>query len=103
MAELEGFLCPLCKQDCRSVLELETHYREQHDESSASKLKKDFLSFFSISSSSSSRSSAPQPLPSRSLSREDPGDTPLEPVTNVSGINTDYWPCQDLGLFCLSC
>lgn len=98
MAELEGFLCPLCKQDCRSVRELETHYREAHDESSSSKLKKDFKSFFENAFHFSGSPKQPRAELSRSTSEERPV---LEPVTNVSGIDTEYWPPQEMGKCCV--
>ena len=95
MAELEGFLCPLCKQDCRSVLELESHYREAHDQSSTSNFAKGFLSFFNISPKQ--QRARAEVAWSRSTSEE--GEVALEPVTNVSGIDTEYWPPQELGEF----
>lgn len=102
MAELEGFLCPLCKQDCLSVHDLETHYREAHDESSTSKFKRDFISFFENAFSLSS-SSSPRPGRAAELSRSvssgagNAEEVPLTPVTNVSGISTEYWPSQEVG------
>jgi len=95
MAELEGFLCPLCKQDCRSLQELETHYREAHDESAASKFKKDFISFFENAFNISSSPQLTRAELSRSTSEEASGVP--EPVTNVSGISPELWPAQELG------
>lgn len=92
MAELEGFLCPLCKKDCFSVGELEAHYREAHDESSAAKLKRDFLSFFDKAVNTFVPDSPEQ---TRASSGEE--NVKLKPVTNVSGINTDYWDPQEFG------
>ena len=46
MAELEGFICPLCRQDLKGFRQLEAHFREDHDESTRSKLKTNIKSFF---------------------------------------------------------
>lgn len=97
MAELEGFLCPLCKQDCRSVLELETHYREAHDQSTASNFKKDFISFFESAFNISPKQQRARAEVAWSRSTSEEGEIVLEPVTNVSGIDTDYWPPQEMG------
>lgn len=86
MAELEGFLCPLCRQDCGSVQELETHYRVKHGESTGSKFKKVF------------KISPKQNRAELAQSQSASGDYMMvEPVTNVSGINTDYWGPQEMG------
>ncbi len=108
MAEIEGFLCPLCMQDCRSVKELESHYREKHDESSrsgTSKVKK----FFVQVGNSLKLESSPRPkrtelgdgtkkeeLGGRSISSED-GMVVVGPVTNVSGIDPLEWDPQEIG------
>lgn len=96
MAEMEGFLCPLCKQECRSVHELETHYRKAHDTSATSKIKfkkKEFISFFENAFKISPKQTRAELSPS--VSEE--GGAVLEPVTNVSGISTEYWPPQEMG------
>lgn len=104
MAELEGFLCPLCKQDCCSVRELEAHYREKHEdsESAASKFKKDFVSFFenafNISPKQSRTKGPPREGLTRSSSGVDEESGVLEPVTNVSGIDPEEWDPQELGM-----
>lgn len=96
MAELEGFLCPLCKQDCRSVQELETHYRTAHDQSAAKKFKKDFISFFENAFNISPKQTRAEF--SRSTSASATEEVPvLEPVTNVSGIEAELWPKQEMG------
>jgi hypothetical protein len=94
MAALEGFLCPLCKQDCGSVQELEAHYREAHDQSAASKFKKDFISFFENAFNISPKQ---ERRPNRSISVFDDEESVIEPVTNVSGIDPESWPPQELG------
>lgn len=94
---LEGFLCPLCKQDCRSVQELEAHYRQAHDESAASKkFKKEFISFFENAFKISPKQTRAERSQSPLRSSEE-GVAVLEPVTNVSGIATEYWPPQEMG------
>lgn len=104
MAEIaEGFLCPLCKQDCQSVRELEAHYRNEHDENTPSKkLKKDFLSFIDKAVNTFKIDISPKQSRadrSRSLSQElESDDTVAEQVTNVSGINTEYWDPQEVGM-----
>lgn len=103
MAELEGFLCPLCKQDCRSVHELEAHYREEHEESAASKFKKDFVSFFENAFNISPKQSRGRgsakgaDFVRSSSSNADEDGGVLEPVTNVSGINPEEWDPQEIG------
>ena len=87
MAELEGFLCPLCRQDCGSVQDLETHYRVKHGVSTGSKFKR----AFKISPKQNRAELAQSQGASAS------GDFMLEHVTNVSGINTDYWGPQEMG------
>lgn len=99
MAELEGFLCPLCKQDCLSVQELEAHYREAHEESAASKFKKDFVSFFENAFNISPKQNRARST-DRALSNSgstDGENSVQEPVTNVSGINPDSWDPQEMG------
>lgn len=104
MAELEGFLCPLCKQDSRSVHELETHYREAHDESTASKFKKDFRSFFENAFNISPKQTRAQARAEFSRSTSAGEEEPVqEPVTNVSGIDTELWPKQEMGECTESC
>ena len=103
MAELEGFLCPLCRQDCRSVRELEAHYREEHQESAASKFKKEFVSFFenafNISPKQSRAKGTSGPDLLRSISSPEADDYVPEPVSNVSGINPEYWDPQEMGKY----
>ena len=99
MAELEGFLCPLCKQDCLSVQELEAHYREAHEASAASKFKRDFVSFFENAFNISPKQGRAKST-DRSLgnSGSTDGDNSVqEPVTNVCGINKDSWDPQEMG------
>ena len=105
MTEIEGFLCPLCMQDCRSVQDLERHYREKHDESSssASKFKKDVISFFEQVGNSLKLEPSPRSprraeraeLGGRSISEEE--SSVVGPVTNVSGIDPLQWDPQDMG------
>lgn len=104
MAEIEGFLCPLCMQDCRSVQELEAHYREQHNETSGTaKFKKDFISFFEQVGSSLKLEASPRPkraeLGSRNINEEGVGSdwVPVGPVNNVSGIDPLEWDPQEMG------
>lgn len=99
MAELEGFICPLCKQDCRSVQELESHYREAHEGSTASKFKRDFVSFFENAFNISPKQGRAEFGRSTSVSTSDQEfGTVLEPVNNVSGINTEFWDPQEMGM-----
>ena len=112
MAEIEGFLCPLCMQDCRSVQELESHYREKHDESAVSgteKFKKDFISFFGQVGNSLKLESSPRPKRGEVGRKADVGSTTEEglvivgPVTNVSGIEPAEWDPQEMGNLFLPC
>ena len=105
MAELEGFLCPLCKQDCRSVRELEEHYRERHDETTtSSKLKNNFMSFIDKAKTTLKIEKSPKPVRSdfsRSASSEDSVPNQREHsrriVNNVSGFDAEYWDPQEMG------
>ena len=113
MAELEGFLCPLCKADLRSLQELEKHYREEHKESrsGASKFINNFKNLVDIAKTSLKIDTSPKPgarerttdrgevlegsssqSVERSLSQSVEG-----PVTNVSGISTELWEPQQMG------
>lgn len=99
MAELEGFLCPLCKQDCRSVTELEAHYRDAHEESAASKFKRDFVSFFENAFNISPKVRPRHRIASGgTASVSEDGLETLEPVTNVSGIEPEEWDPQEMGM-----
>ena len=110
MAELEGFLCPLCKADCRSVHELEKHYREEHEESSSgrTKLINNFKNFVDMAKTSLKIDTSPK-SGARDAGRERT-DTQSSasaecslslstegPVTNVSGISTELWEPQGIG------
>ncbi len=106
MAEQEGFICPLCKADCLSVQELETHYREEHDESSTTRLKNNFRSFIDRAKNTLRIDKSPRLERAefvRSGTGEEAGAVGSDPVargdhvTNVSGINVDYWDPQEIG------
>jgi len=108
MAKLEGFLCPLCKEDLQSLRELEKHYREEHKESGsgASKFISNFKNLVDIAKTSLKIDTSPKPgareratnrgeaiqSVERSLSQSAEG-----PVTNVSGISTELWEPQQIG------
>ena len=98
MAELEGFLCPLCREDCLSVRELETHYREKHEESVASKFKSDFRSLIDKAKNTFRIEKQEQAGYVRSESSEPEAiSDSYGPVTNVSGIATEEWNPQEMG------
>ena len=108
MAELEGFLCPLCMGDCRSVLELEAHYREEHAESASSKLKVNLLNFVDLAKTTLKMDKSPKAAVTQGASRGpaiqdlDGGSFPgvMESVvTNVSGISTELWTSQKMGWY----
>ncbi len=103
MAQLEGFLCPLCKADCRSVQELERHYREEHESSRrATKLINNFKNFVDMAKTSLKGETSPKPgareVKEASSSVERSTSLASEgPVTNVSGISTELWEPQQTG------
>lgn len=112
MAELEGFLCPLCKEDCRSVRELEAHYREEHEEheeSSTSKLKNNFMNFVDKAKTTLKIDKSSKPTRDWGAGREyessgshdlddgNPSAVMEGHVTNVSGISTELWEPQEMG------
>ena len=108
MAEQEGFICPLCKEDYLSVHELEAHYRAEHDESSSSKLKNNFKSFIDRAKNTLRIDRSPRldkaEFVRSGASVEEAGAVDSDPagaksghVTNVSGITVEYWDPQEIG------
>lgn len=112
MAEVvEGFICPLCKVDLQSFKHLDTHFREEHSETSGSKFKNNFKSF--LDKAKASLGKKPQfQLPFKSQlsiggvdegasaapSGGDQGPALVQAhVTNVSGIDLEAWPAQEFG------
>ena len=108
MAEVEGFICPLCKQDLHSFQHLEAHFREEHSETGGSKFKTNFKSF--LGKAKSSLGKKPQFSIKAQLSVDEGASassgvsvreqTPAlveAHVTNVSGFDNDVWPAQEIG------
>ena len=113
MAEAEGFICALCKQDLQSFQHLEAHFREEHSESGGSKLKTNFRSF--LDKAKASLQKKPQfqfshksqlsvdegasaaPGVGEAFGREQGPALVEAHVTNVSGVDTEAWPSQEFG------
>lgn len=114
MAEVyvEGFICPLCKMDLQSFRHLDAHFREEHSETSGSKFKTNFKSFLDKAKASLGKKPQFQLSFKSQLSiggvDEGASAAPSGPgdhgaalvqahVTNVSGIDLEAWPAQELG------
>lgn len=102
---VEGFICPLCRQDLQSFKHLDAHFREQHrDMSGRSKLKTNFMSFLDKAKSSFTKKptyvvedgASAVGVVSGSEAAEG-GQVGIEAVTNVSGIDPLLWPEQKIG------
>ena len=112
MAEAEGFICALCKQDLQSFQHLEAHFREEHSESAGSKLKTNFKSFLDKAKASLQKRPQFQLKPQLTVDEgasaapgvgeafggRDQGPVLVEAhVTNVSGFDVEAWPIQEFG------
>ena len=110
MAEVEGFICPLCKQDLHSFQHLEAHFREEHSETGGSKFKTNIKSFFDRAKSSLGKKPQFQLSLKTQLSVDEGASAGggasardqlpalVEAhVTNVSGFDEDAWPLQEMG------
>lgn len=100
MAELEGFICPLCVQTFANVSQLEGHYKQEHEETRESKLKANIRSFFGKTLGIKTPRGPVDEGAAASPSLADVSATdesPESPVNNVSGIDTEYWPPQQFG------
>ena len=103
MAELEGFICPLCKQDLGTLLQLEAHFSEEHEETTRSKLKTNIKTFFDKARTLGKKKHQEHGVDegAAAVSSRADGGAVVEPVTDVSGIDVDYWPPQEFGRLCL--
>ena len=114
MAELEGFICPLCMQALAGVTQLEEHMREEHGDSVTKKVKANFKSFLGKAKTFGRRIGgggggggggdggdvSEGAAAVATVRREDVvGDDEEEEVrvTNVSGILPELWPLQEFG------
>ena len=110
MAEVEGFICPLCKLDLHSFQHLEAHFREDHNETAGSKFKTNFKSFLEKAKASlgkkpqfhashKSQLSVDEGASACAAGQEGPAALTLVEahVTNVSGFDVEAWPTQELG------
>ena len=115
MAELEGFICPLCMQALAGVTQLEEHMREEHGDSVTKKVKANFKIFLGKAKTFGRKMGgvgggggggggggdvSEGAAAVASLRREDAvGDEEEEElaVTNVSGILPELWPPQEFG------
>ncbi len=97
MAELEGFICPLCKADCRTFLQLEAHFSEEHEETTRSKLRANIKNFLGKARTLGRKKAMDVGVEegAAAVSTRDRGGAEL--VTNVSGIDPDYWTPQEFG------
>lgn len=108
MAELEGFICPLCMQALAGVSQLEEHMREEHGDSVTKKVKANFKSFLGKAKTFSkkigggggagtdvSEGAAAVGTWKKDEFEEDEEDEWRS--TSLSGINTDLWPEQEFG------
>jgi rabenosyn-5 len=102
MAELEGFICPLCMMSLPGVSLLEKHVRENHDDTATGKMKANFKQFIDKAKSSLSKGKLAQDGPvsegaaavGHASDGSDDGDHHL---INTSGINPLLWPEQEFG------
>ena len=101
---VEGFICPLCRQDLQSFQHLDAHFREEHkEESGRSKLKTNLKSFLDKAKSSFTKKPSYVVEDGASavgvVSGSGTSDAVqlFEPVTNVSGIDPLMWPTQEMG------
>ena len=108
MAEVEGFICPLCKLDLQSFKHLDAHFREDHNETAGSKFKTNFKSFLDKAKASLGKKpqfqvSLKTQIPidegaSAGVAGSGAGPALVEAhVTNVSGFDVEAWPAQELG------
>ena len=110
MAEVEGFICPLCKQDLHSFQHLEAHFREDHSETAGSKFKTNFKSFLEKAKASLGKKPQFQVSHKSQLSIDEGASACADAqggpaglalveahVTNVSGFDVEAWPAQELG------
>ena len=99
MAELEGFICPLCKQDLRSFTQLEAHFREEHEETTHSKFRTNIKTFLGKAKALGRKKTHELPIEegAAAVARQEEGVAGAGHVTNVSGIDPNYWPSQEFG------
>lgn len=110
MAEVEGFICPLCKQDLHSFQHLDAHFREEHSETAGSRFKSNFKSFLDKAKTSLAKKPQFQISFKNQLSVDEgasaaaagsgreQGPALVEAhVCNVSGIDAEAWPVQEMG------
>ena len=97
MAEVEGFICPLCMEDLKGISQLEEHFKHEHEEKRFSKLK---------AVKSNLKNIIDKAKPKRMKKRDDQRPTaaivaqdatsPL-PAAIISGIDPALWPPQEFG------
>ncbi len=101
MAELEGFICPLCKADCRTFLQLEAHFSEEHEETTRSKLRANIRNFLDKARTLGKKKHTELGVEdgAAAVSSKDEGGAARGAghVTNVSGIDPEYWAPQEFG------
>jgi len=101
MAELEGFICSLCKQDLKTFHHLEAHFREEHDETTGSKRRTNLKSLFDKARTFGRKRQRDHEVDEgaaavsmRGAEGEERGEGP---ITNISGIDPEYWAPQEFG------
>lgn len=111
MAELEGFICSLCKQDLKTFHQLEVHFQEEHGDSIAtsSKFRTNIKMFFDKAKTFGRKKPHDHGVDegAAAVSMKEGGveDGGEGPVTNISGIDSEDWPPQEFGtlILCFTC
>ena len=111
MAELEGFICSLCKQDLKTFHQLEVHFQEEHGDSIAtsSKFRTNIKMFFDKAKTFGRKKPHDHGVDegAAAVSMKEGGveDGGEGPVTNISGIDSEDWPPQEFGalILCFIC
>ena len=102
MAELEGFICPLCRKDLKGISQLEEHFKDEHEEKRFSKFKSNLKTIFD--------KAKPKIMKKRELSVDEGATAAVatlaffDPAAIVSGIDPALWPPQEFGTcLCVFC
>ena len=97
MAELEGFICPLCKEDLKGISQLEEHFKHEHEEKRFSKLKSNLKHIFDKAKPKMMKKRADQKPTAAIVTQVATYPLSIGPAAIVSGIDPALWPPQEFG------